>query len=144
MNQLSQVFLVEDHSLMRQALRGAVEGLPGLVVCGEASSAEEALAVLAAPGGVAADLVLIDMSLPGLSGIALLQKLLAHRPALRCLMLSGHRDPAYVEQALSVGARGYVLKGYPDDIVEGIAQVLAGHQYVSRALRVTSSSARPS
>lgn len=144
MSQTSQIYLVEDHSLMRQALQSSVEMLPGLVVCGAAASAEEALVALAAPGGVAADVVLIDMSLPGMSGIELVQKLLARRPALRCLILSGHREPAYVEQALAAGAWGYVLKGYPQDITEAIAEVLDGNQYLSRALRATGSSVRQS
>jgi DNA-binding NarL/FixJ family response regulator len=143
MRQTSQIYLVDDHALMRQALQSAVEMLPGHVVCGTAASAEEALAALAAPAGVAADVALIDMSLPGMSGLELVRKLSERRPALRCLILSGHREPAYVEQALAAGAWGYVLKGYPSDISEAIAEVLAGNRYLSRALRTAGASARP-
>lgn len=144
MNKTSHIYLVEDHSLMRQALQSSVEMQPGLVVCGAAASAEEALAAFTAPGGMPADVALIDMSLPGMSGIELVRKLLAHCPALRCLILSGHREPIYVEQALAAGAWGYVLKGYPTDIPEAIAAVLGGNRYLSRALRTAASSARQS
>ena len=144
MTKTSQIYLVEDHVLMRQALQSTVEMLPGLVVGGAADSAEEALAALAAPGGVAVDVALIDMSLPDMSGIELIRKLLTLRPALRCLILSGHREPAYVEQALAAGAWGYVLKGYPGDIAEAIAAVLAGNQYLSRALHPAGSGPRRS
>jgi DNA-binding NarL/FixJ family response regulator len=144
MTMTSRIYLVEDHTFMRRALQSVVEMLPGVEVCGAAASAEEALAALAAPGGVVADVVLIDVSLPGMSGLDLMRELSERCPAVRCLMLSGHREPAYVEHALSSGAWGYVLKGYPKDIAEAIAEVLAGNRYVSRALRTVASSASQS
>lgn len=136
MTKTIQIYLVEDHPLMRQAVQSAVEMLPGIVVCGTAASAEEALTALVTPADAAADVALVDMSLPGISGIELIRKLAQHRPTLRCLILSGHKEPTYVEQALLAGAWGYVLKGYANDIAEAIDAVLAGKQYLSPALQI--------
>jgi DNA-binding NarL/FixJ family response regulator len=128
----AQIYIVEDHAIMRQVLKEAIEKIPGLAVCGMATSGEEALAALVE---IEADLALVDMSLPQMSGAELIGELHKQRPALYCLILSGHKESSYVEQALTAGARGYVLKGDPREIGEAIAQVLAGKIYLSKALK---------
>ena len=116
---------------MRRITSEYVGKLPGLEVCGAAASAEEALDRLPA----AADLVLVDVSLPGMSGIELVAEVVARWPSLRCLMLSGHTEVAYVERALGGGAKGYVKKGDTAALVEAIRCVSDGGTYVSGALR---------
>ena len=128
----TQIFIVEDHTLMRQLLRQAVEKMPGLAVSGVASSAEEALDKL---HNLEADLVLVDMSLPRMSGVELIRELRERSPALRFLVVSGHKETTYVEQTLAAGAHGYLLKGNPYEIPEAITQVLAGNTFLSAPLR---------
>ena len=129
----SQLFIVEDHPLMRRMIGEFIqETSSDLTVCGMAATGEEALEQLAE---AYADLVLIDVSLPGMSGIDLLVKLRARRADLPCLMLSGHQEKTYVQRALAEGARGYLAKGNPLEIVDAIRKVLAGEIYLSESVR---------
>lgn len=128
-----RIFIVEDHAIVRQMLGEFLARLD-IEVCGVAESGEEALERLsgsAAPDVVEADLVLIDVSLPGMTGIDLAGKLQAQRPSLPSLMYSGHREMVYVKRALAAGARGYLVKGNPRELEGAIDQVLDGKTYVS-------------
>jgi DNA-binding NarL/FixJ family response regulator len=129
----ASIYIVEDHARMRELLSNWIDALPGLSVCGAAGSAETALEELP---GLDASLVLVDMSLPQMSGIDLVAALQARFPEMRCLIMSGHNEPGYVERALAAGAHGYVLKGKPSEIEPAIAAVLAGERFISPALRV--------
>jgi two-component system response regulator DesR len=95
-------------------------------------SAEEALEKLPS---LHVDLVLIDVSLPTISGIQLVGMIHRQFPDVLCLMLSGHLTPFYVKRSLEAGARGYVLKDDIPGVLEGVERVLAGEIYVSSALR---------
>lgn len=131
----TNVYIVEDYARMRDLLRDWIDMLPGLSVCGAADCAETALQELPELG---ADLVLIDMSLPQMSGIELVTALRGAHPEVRCLIMSGHNESSYVQRALAAGAGGYVLKGKPAEIEPAIAAVLAGERFLSPALRETS------
>jgi DNA-binding NarL/FixJ family response regulator len=87
-------------------------------------------------------MVLIDISLPQMSGTELIAVLRARWPALSCLILSGHKEASYVEQGLAAGAQGYILKGNTAELKEGIAAVLAGHRYLSASLRSSDTNIR--
>lgn len=115
------VYIVEDNSFVREALVMLIEEEPDLEVCGVASAAAEALAAipLAAP-----DLILTDLSLPGMSGMELVEHLLIQNPRQRVAVLSGHPEPHYAEQARVAGAGAYILKGDPEAMMEGIRHVL--------------------
>ncbi len=126
------IYIVEDHAVMREMLGDMIEYEPGLRLCGTAASAEDALEEVVAVGP---DLVLVDLSLPGMSGTELIEALLARRPQLTLLVLSGHSETVYAEQALAAGATGYVLKGDPAAIREGIGRELRGEGYVSERVR---------
>jgi DNA-binding NarL/FixJ family response regulator len=128
------VVLVEDHAPLREILLEFVAGLPRVAGCSAFSSAEAALARLRNGDGTP-DLMLIDLSLPDMSGIELIRRLLAVHPRLRCAILSGHRSSAYVGQAFAAGAQGYILKGEPLDIENGIDTMLEGKRFVSPDLR---------
>jgi DNA-binding NarL/FixJ family response regulator len=69
-----------------------------------------------------------------MSGIDLVREMNERRPALRCLMHSGHGEASYVDQALQAGAWGYVLKGNPDELLTAIRHVICGEKYLSRIL----------
>ena len=122
---------MEDHAVMRGMLCETVERQPECELAGAASSAEEALATMD-PASV--DLVLVDLSLPRMSGVELVRRLSERTPALPCLIVSGHVEVAYAEQALAAGARGYVLKGRPADLTAGILAVASGKRHVSSPL----------
>lgn len=96
------------------------------------NSAEQAIAQIP---DLNVDLVLVDVSLPGRSGLSLVLVLHQKYPDLPCIMLSGHLSSQYVRRALDVGARGYLIKDHPDAILEGIQHVLDGKIYVSAELR---------
>ena len=105
-----------------------------LEIVGITQSEEGALKLL---HEVKVDLALVDVSLPAISGIDLVQQIHTEFPQLRCVMLSGHMTQKYVRQALEVGASGYILKDDVNGILEGIRLVLGGEIYVSQALRGT-------
>lgn len=124
----TNVYIVEDHDVMREMLEAFVAHEPGLSVCGAAGSAEEALEGMAhcAPG-----LALVDVSLPAMSGIDLVRSLKNDNLNLRCLMVSGHTEQVYVQDALNAGAQGYVMKGSPARLRSAIQAVLNGEVYIS-------------
>ena len=127
-----RVSLVEDHPVLRDVLQEYIARLPGVELCVVSANAEDALDEF---DGSMADLMLIDLSLPRMSGIDLIRELHLRQPDLRCAILSGHRSPAYVRQAMEVGAHGYLLKGDPMEIERGLQAILAGKRYVSPDLR---------
>jgi DNA-binding NarL/FixJ family response regulator len=126
-----RVWVVEDHPVLRDVLVEFIERLPQVAQCMASDSAEAALASI---GRSVPDLMLIDLSLPGMSGIDLVRELRKVHPDLRCVILSGHRSGGYVNNALAAGANGYLLKGDPLEVERGIEAILAGQQYVSRGL----------
>ena len=126
------ILLVEDHALLAEALSRLLQeaGLHHVVaIAPSAESAQERLP------DIDVDLVLVDVSLPKMSGIDLVAKLHEHYPNLPCLMLSGHNASQYVKRSLAAGARGYLLKEDVTGILEGIDQVLRGNVYISKSLR---------
>lgn len=129
---MTQIFLVEDHPIMRQSLRSLLEREADLVVSGEAQDAESALEQI---GQAQPDLVLIDVSLPGMNGIQLARVLRSRHPEILVAMLSGHEGKTHVEQALLAGARGYILKGHARELPTAVRSMVAGSKYVSVELR---------
>jgi DNA-binding NarL/FixJ family response regulator len=125
--------LVEDHPLMRETLSEFLREMSAVELIGMVASAEEALRFCEERRP---ELALIDVSLPGMNGIDLVSALHARYPEMRCLMLSGHREISYVERALANGARGYVLKGDPTELLRGVAEVVRGGTYLSDTVRV--------
>jgi DNA-binding NarL/FixJ family response regulator len=109
---------------MRRALRQLLEDEADLTVIAEAESAESALAQLPT---VAPDLLLTDLSLPGASGLELVEMLKRHHPELRCLVVTGHADPFYRAAALAAGAVGFVTKDDPDEVIGAVRRVLNGN-----------------
>jgi DNA-binding NarL/FixJ family response regulator len=120
------VLLVEDHGMMRDALVEFLAGFSGVRVAGAVATGDEALALLAQQ---LPDLVLADVSLPGMSGIDLVQEIGRRWPDLPCLMLSGHHAASYVQRSREAGARGYLLKGNPDELQVAIDTVARGGTY---------------
>ena len=130
---MNRLLLVDDHPLMRKGLAMTLASDPSLVVTGQAGSAEEALDCVQEQEF---DLAVVDISLPGMSGLELVKHLRSIRPELIVLVVSRHDEALYAERALRAGARGYVMKlEAADMIVEAVQRVLAGHVYVSPEVR---------
>jgi len=126
------IYIVEDNPYMREVLVMLIEEEEDLEVCGIAETATEALRTLC---DLDPDLVIADLSMPGMTGIEFIERLCVLKPRLRVTILSAHTETVYAEQALVAGAKGYILKGDPMAIMEGIRLVLDGETYVSRSMR---------
>jgi len=127
-----RVLLVDDHPVFLAGLAGLVNMEPDLAVCGEASNAKEALDLTAA---TSPDLVLLDMSLPGKSGLELLKDLRASRPSIPVLIVSMHDETLYAERVIRAGGRGYIMKQEgPEKMLHAIRKVLAGGIAVSERI----------
>jgi DNA-binding NarL/FixJ family response regulator len=125
----SGVFLVDDHPIVRQGLAQLINAEGDLHVCGEASGAREAMAMLVPP---LPDLVVVDISLEDRNGVELIKDIIARHPGLPCLALSMYDESMYAVRVLRAGGRGYVMKQEaPKKVVAAIRRVLEGHIYVS-------------
>ena len=129
---MTALLVVEDNVTFAQTVTAFLRQLKGYTVVGLAGTAEEALAKLAE---LTVDLVLVDVSLPSISGIELVAAIGRQYPDLRCIVLSGHHEPVYVRRALEAGARAYVLKEHPLDLIAAVRAVQAGETYLSAELR---------
>lgn len=117
----ARVFIVEDHDIVRESYVMLFELEPSLEVCGAVASAEEALEQIEA---AAPDLAIIDISLPGMSGLELVEILRASRPELRMLVVTGHDESRYAEASVRAGADGFIKKGSADRILDAIARLI--------------------
>jgi len=127
-----RVLLVDDHAILRSGLRRVLDSEPDIEVVGEAENAERAVfeAMANTP-----DVVVMDVVMPGMSGIDGTPALLQAVPGAKVLVLSMQDDPRYVRQAFEAGASGYVLKEAADtEVVGAIRSVAAGENYVHPAL----------
>lgn len=128
-----QFLVVDDHPIFRQGLVALIQSEPRYRVCAEAGTVSEALAALEQQQP---DLVLVDISLVGQSGLDLVKNIKALYPAVRTLIISIHDEAVYAERALKANARGYVMKQEAGSVMlEAIRTVLAGRIYVSAAMR---------
>lgn len=127
-----RVLVVDDHAVVRSGLSLLLAQEDDIEPVGEASSAREAIFEARS---VNPDVILIDVTMPGGSGLDAVPTLLHERPETKVLVLSMHDDPSYVRQAFDVGASGYILKEAADaEVVGAIRQVAAGGRYVHPVL----------
>ena len=136
-----RILIVDDHAILRRGLRALLSDAFHDAAFGEASNAEQALEQL---GKEDWDVALLDITLPGKSGLDLLKELKAAWPRLPVLVLSVHPEDQFAVRALKAGAGGYMTKeSAPEELVQAIRKILAGGRYVSAtladrlALRVT-------
>jgi DNA-binding NarL/FixJ family response regulator len=124
-----RVFLVDDHPVLRKGLARLIDSKPGFVVCGEASSAVEAMTAIR---DVKPDLVVVDIGLPGASGIELTKTIRSEFTSLPILILSMHEEALYATRALRAGAAGYIVKQDAiDNIATALQDTLDGKRYLS-------------
>jgi len=124
--------LVDDHAILRSGLRRVLDAEPDIEVVGEAESVDRAVFEVLANKP---DVVVMDVVMPGKSGIEGMPAVLQAGPGARVLVLSMQDDPRYVREAFEAGATGYVLKEAVDtEVVGAVRSVAAGEQYVHPAL----------
>ena len=123
------VLLVDDHAVVREGYRRLLERQGDIVVIGEAGTALQAHASFVA---LDPSIVVMDITLPGPSGIEAMRQLLAHEPGARVLIFSMHEEPIFARRALQGGAFGYLTKASaPDVLVEAVRSVAQGRKYLS-------------
>jgi len=126
-----RVLLADDHPLVREGLRQLLRATADIRVEGEAANGDEALALVKANDY---DLVVLDLSMPGLSGIELIKRLHLEKPRLRLLVLSMHGEQQYAVRALKAGASGYLTKDSASaQLVGAIRKVAGGGVHISEA-----------
>lgn len=126
---MHRIIIVDDHPLMRKGLALALDSEVDLSVVGQMNSAEEAMDEIER---LEPDLAIIDISLPGMSGMELVKHLQARMPDVRTLVVSRHDESLYAERAIRAGARGYIMKLEAGDvIVKAVRHVMNGGIYVS-------------
>lgn len=127
-----RLMLADDHAIVRKGVRQILSMAPDIEVIAEAGSGTEVLEYLR---GGELDLLLLDMTMPGISGIDLITRIKAHRSELPILVLSMHNDVQVVSRALKAGAGGYATKdGNLEDLLRAIRKVAAGGRYIDPAL----------
>lgn len=127
-----RVFIVEDHVIFRDGLKTLLATTPEIEVVGEASSAEEAVARV---GESRPDIVLMDVKLPGMSGIEATRHIVAADPSVHVLVITMFDDAPSVFAAMQAGARGYVLKGAAhEELLRAILAVADGEAIFSAAI----------
>ena len=128
MTEMIRVGLCDDHAVVRSGLRRIVDEEPDLEVVGEAGTAAEAVSVARAERP---DVFVMDLGLPGTSGIDATRQVVEVSPRTAVLVLTVHDDVGYLRKAFDAGARGYLVKDAADvELVLAIRQVAAGHEYV--------------
>jgi DNA-binding NarL/FixJ family response regulator len=124
-----RIMLVDDHLMLREALRGALNAEPDLEVVAEAGSGREALKQLAQD---CPDMLLLDIALPDMTGIDVAAQALASHSKLLIVGLSGYTDKVFVDEMLRAGGRAYVVKSAGTrELISAIRAVLAGHLFLS-------------
>jgi len=128
----SRVLLADDHTLVRAGIRALLEKLPEVEVVGEASDGREVLDLIKAQQP---DVVLMDISMPGLNGLQTLARITRDFPHVQVIILSMHQNDEYVLQALKSGASGYLLKrAATAELPAALKSVAGGEIYLSREL----------
>lgn len=127
-----RVFIADDHAVLRAGLRLLIDSQLDMQAVGEASNGVETLARIKS---VSPDILLLDLSMPDLGGLAILRDLRVYVPETRVVVLTMHTDEAYVREALRLGATGYVVKSAADqELLAAIRAVARGEIYIHPSL----------
>jgi len=130
-----RVFLVDDHQLVRSGLKALIDAQEDMSVVGEA---DDGLSGLRGAAELLPDVVVMDLSMPGLGGIDATQQLMELSPRSKVLALTAHDEREYIEMVMAAGASGYVLKrSAADDLVRAIRALAAGGVYLDPAMAAT-------
>lgn len=132
MNSSTKVMLVDDHAVVRMGFRLLLDGSPDIQVVAEAESGEDAVRRYAE---VKPDVVVLDLSMPGIGGLEALSRILAREPGARVLVLTAHEDVMHAKRVLKAGALGYLSKrSAAEELIRAIRQVHGGRTYLEPAI----------
>ena len=127
-----KILIVDDHKVVRDGIRFMLSEVPDIEIVAEAESASMMFELLA---DVPIDVVLLDIQMPGMTGLAALEQLAADYPQVQALMLSMHDQPGYVRRSIELGAAGYLPKSASrDELVAAIEAAAEGDTYIHRDL----------
>ena len=119
-----RIMLVDDHAIVRSGFRRLLEQQPGCHVVAEAADADRAYALFMEHEP---DVVVLDLSMPGVSGLDTIRRIMARKPSAKILVFSMHEDASLAERAIQLGARGYVTKSSaPETLASAVADVVQG------------------
>jgi DNA-binding NarL/FixJ family response regulator len=127
-----RIFLADDHAVVREGLKALIAAQPGMIVVGEAA---DGLATCEQVPELQPNVVVMDVSMPGLSGAQATERLQQECPTVKVLALTVHEDKGYLRQLLAAGAAGYVLKrAVADELIHAIRIVAGGGIYLDPSL----------
>jgi DNA-binding NarL/FixJ family response regulator len=128
----TRILLADDHAMLRAGVRALLNEVPGASVVGEAGDGRELLGLIQTTHP---DVVMLDISMPGLNGLEALDHIHREFPTVRCVILSMHANEEYVLKAIRSGAAGYLLKNSrPAELQQALESVRAGETYLSPAV----------
>ncbi len=129
------IFLADDHTVLRDSLSFLLDAQPDFQVVGVADNGRDAVRQVEQ---LLPDVAVLDISMPEMNGIQAAERICRVCPATQVIILSMHRTPEHISQALQVGARGYLLKeSASDEVIEAIRIVYAGQRYLSQSISDT-------
>jgi two-component system, NarL family, invasion response regulator UvrY len=132
MNGPIRVMLVDDHTVVRMGFKLLLQGSDDITVVGEANSGEELLKLFPE---IKPDVVVLDISMPGIGGLEAVSRLLAKEPGARILILSAHEDTSHPKRLLKAGAAGYLSKrSAAEELIHAIRQVASGKTFLDPQL----------
>jgi len=130
-----RVIIVDDHPVVRRGLKQIIEEEPDMQVVNQAGNAHDAIFVISQ---TACDAVILDITLPGVSGIEVLNQLRREHPDLPVLIMSMHEEEQYALRVLKAGAAGYLMKdSIPEELIKAIRKITAGGKYISSSFSET-------
>lgn len=131
-DEIKTVLIADDHPIFRQGLKHVLESLTWLEIVGEADNGESALILI---DRFQPDIVILDIAMPGQDGLSVLEQTREQRPDQITIIITSYDDKAYLDRAMDLGAKGFMLKdSAAENLVQCLDTVLAGHLYISPSL----------
>lgn len=131
MNKIS-VILADDHAVVRMGFKLLLQDTKDITVVGEAETGEEVIKLL---NTLTADLIVMDLSMPGIGGLETISRVVSKAKSPKILILSAHEDAIHPKRSLKAGANGYLSKrGAPEELIKAIRQIYAGNMYIEPSI----------
>lgn len=126
------IFIADDHQMVREGIRRIVEDKDNMQVCGEAEDGEKLVELLKT---ASVDVLLLDISMPGPGFLETLRRVIRTYPEIKILVLSAHAEEQYAKRSFKAGAKGYLTKNHsPEELVVAIERINNGGKYISQTL----------